>query len=124
MVKTQFTNDQYLVLRSMIAEHHGIQDWNRASKRRRSKIVRQAFDEFYKSVWWSRMLLEVPPCEDGYWRPLLTNEDEKRMTAELAELVARMRAAMDAPPHEKLELMEAMYRLLRRMNHKDPFADD
>lgn len=52
----------------------------------------------------------------------MTEEDDEQMAAELAELVVRMSQAEG--PYEKLDLMQKLHKLLRRMNGKDPDGDD
>jgi hypothetical protein len=112
MIKTQFTHGQYLRVRSLIAENFGREEWDRSSKKRRIRIVNRAFEAFRASPWWARLLQEVPPV-DGYWKPLLAVPDDERM---LAELAARCQSET---PEEKLDLTEAMYRLMRRWNGMD-----
>lgn len=122
MIKTQLTEKQYLAVRSLIAHDFGFDEWSRSSKRRKIKIVKRALQAFYASPQWARVLAQYPPADDGYWRPLLTEEDDEQMTAELAELVVKMSQAEG--PYEKLDLMQKLHKLLRRMNGKDPDGDD
>lgn len=125
IIRTRFSEDQYIKFRALIIEDFGPQEWEKASKRRRIKIVRKTMELFRTSPWWARLMTECPPDADGYWRPRLKDDEGDKLTAELEVLVAKMRIAKDeGTSEEKLELMEALYRLMRRMNGKSAYGDD
>ena len=114
-----FSPSQYMKLRSLIAAGFGLEEWGRSSKKRKIRIVRRAFAAFRSSAWWPRLIAEVPAV-DGHWFPQVTEQEENKLTSLLDELVVRMTKSQ--APDEKLDLMEAMYRLMCRLNDKSTLA--